>query len=207
MIDTLLFIRHAETDFAGRFCGYSDPPVNERGLRQIEKLIETLRTESIGAMSIDAVYASDLSRSLTTADAIGRAFGLSPIKVPELREIGFGEWEGLSWPEIESRDQVYARRWSEAYPNLPAPSGEPFETFQSRVLSEVKRLIATTSHRCAAVVTHAGIMRVVLRSLCGLEEQEAWERTKVYCAFFRYQPSKTFRITVEETYTFLGENL
>jgi broad specificity phosphatase PhoE len=186
MIETLLFIRHAETDFAGRFCGHSDPPVNQRGLRQIEELIEALKIESVGAGSIDAIYTSDLSRTLATADAIGRLFGLSPIKVPGLREIGFGEWEGLSWAEIESRDPVYARQWSEAYPNLPAPGGEGFEAFQSRVLSEVNRLLAM-SHRCAAVVTHAGVMRVVLRSLCGLEEQEAWERTKAYCSVCRYQ--------------------
>jgi broad specificity phosphatase PhoE len=181
--DTLLFIRHAETDLAGRFCGHSDPPVNKNGLRQIEELIERLRTESI-----DAIYASDLSRSLTTADAIGKAFALSPIKVPQLREIDFGEWEGLSWQEIESRDRAYARRWSEAYPDLPAPGGELFDAFQSRVLNVVQHLLAMTSQTCVAVVTHAGVMRVVLRSLCGLEEQEAWERTKTYCGFFRYQP-------------------
>jgi broad specificity phosphatase PhoE len=199
MIETLLFIRHAETDFAGRFCGHSDPPINDRGLRQIEEFIETLKTESI-----DAVYASDLTRAMTTADAIGRVFGLSTIKVPELREIGFGDWEGLSWQEIEARDQVYARRWSEAYPDLPAPGGEPFEAFQSRVLREVKHLLEITSQRCAAVVTHAGVMRIVLRSLCGLEEREAWERTKGYCCVVRYQPP---RITIKETYTVGGKNL
>jgi broad specificity phosphatase PhoE len=185
MTDTLLFIRHAETDLAGRFCGHSDPPVNEHGLRQVEELIERLRTESI-----DAIYASDLSRSLTTAHAIGRAFALSPIPVPELREIDFGQWEGLSWQEIEGRDRIYACRWSKAYPDLPAPGGERFGAFESRVLSALKHLLAITSHRCAAVVTHAGVMRVVLRSLCGLEEQEAWERTKAYCGYFRYQPNR-----------------
>jgi broad specificity phosphatase PhoE len=183
MTDTLLFIRHAETDLAGRFCGHSDPQVNQRGRRQIEELVETIKTESV-----DAVYTSDLSRSLATADAIGKAFGLSPIKIPELREIDFGEWERLSWQEIASRDRNYATRWAEAYPDLPAPGGELFDVFQSRVLSVVKHLFAMTPQRCAAVVTHAGVMRVVLQSLCGLEEQEAWERTKAYCAFFRYQP-------------------
>lgn len=185
MTGTLLFIRHAETDLAGRFCGHSDPPVNNLGLRQIEELIERLKTESI-----DAVYASDLSRSLTTANAIGRAFALSPIKIPELREIDFGQWEGLSWQEIEGRDRIYACRWSGAYPDLPAPDGELLDAFQSRVLGVVKHLLAITSHRCAAVVTHAGVMRVVLRSLCGLDDQEAWERTKTYCGLFRYQPKK-----------------
>ncbi len=184
-MDTVLFIRHAETDLAGRFCGRSDPPVNKRGLGQIEELLEMLRAESM-----DAVYTSDLSRSLTTAEAIGRAFGLSPIPILELREIGFGEWEGLSWPEVESRDRAYARRWSEAYPDLPAPGGEPFDAFQSRVLMAIDRLIAVPSQRCAAVVTHAGVMRVVLRSLCGLHEQEAWERTRAYCGFFCYQPGR-----------------
>jgi broad specificity phosphatase PhoE len=185
VIDTLIFIRHAETDFAGRFCGHLDPPVNKQGLLQIGELIETLKTEPI-----DAVYSSDLSRSLNTADAIGKVFGLTPIKVPELREISFGEWEGLSWPEIESRDRAYARRWSESYPNLPAPGGELFSAFQSRVLNFVKHLLATTLQRCAAVITHAGVMRVILRSLHGLDEQAAWEQTRTYCSFFRYQPGK-----------------
>jgi broad specificity phosphatase PhoE len=182
-MDTLLFIRHAETDLAGRFCGHLDPPVNQRGLRQIEELLVTLRTESI-----DAIYASDLSRSITTAEAIGGIFRLRPVKVPGLREMDFGEWEGLSWPEIESRDRDYAHRWSEAYPELPAPGGEAFATFQSRVLTAVDCVLAAGAQRCAALVTHAGVMRVVLRSLCGLDEQEAWERTKAYCGFFRYQP-------------------
>ena len=181
-MDTLLFIRHAETDLSGRFCGHSDPPVNKRGRRQIEALLKTLNTESI-----DAVYTSNLSRAFTTADAIGRSIGLSPITVPGLREIDFGEWEGLCWKEIESRDQSYARRWSEAYPSLPAPGGEEFDNFQSRVLSEIDHLLAQRTGKSAAVITHAGVMRVVLRSLCGLDEASTWERTKVYCCSFRYE--------------------
>ncbi len=184
-MQTLLFIRHAETGLAGRFCGQSDPPVNEQGFRQIEELLKALKNESI-----DAIYASDLSRALTTAHAIGRKFDLSPIAVPALREIGFGEWEGLSWAEIESRDPGYARQWSEAYPNLTVPGGEPFDAFQSRVLAEIDRLRVISSLKCAAVVTHAGVLRVVLRSLCGLDEQQAWQRTKAYCGFFRYQSGR-----------------
>jgi len=92
MRNTLLFIRHAETEMAGRFCGHSDPPVNGRGHRQIEALLDVLRDESI-----DAIYTSDLERSLTTAKAIAERFQLSTIAVPGLREIYFGDWEGLSW--------------------------------------------------------------------------------------------------------------
>jgi broad specificity phosphatase PhoE len=184
-MDTLLFIRHAETDLAGRFCGHSNPRVNERGHRQIEELLKALEGEWI-----DGIYTSDLHRAMTTANAIGRTLGLLPAPIPGLREIGFGDWEGLSWKEIECRDPAYAQQWSEQYPNLPAPGGEPFEAFQARVLTEVKHLLAVSFHRSAAVITHAGVMRVVLRSLCGLEEAEAWERTREYCSFFRYQSGR-----------------
>jgi broad specificity phosphatase PhoE len=181
-MDTLLFVRHAETDLAGRFCGHSDPPLNERGYRQIENLLKALGTELI-----DVVYTSDLTRAFATADAIGKTVGLLPIVVPGLREIDFGEWEGMSWEEVESRDQNYARAWSQSYPNVTAPQGERFETFQSRVLTEVERLLAVSSHKSAVVVTHGGVMRVVLRSLCGVDEQKAWDRTREYCGVFRYR--------------------
>ena len=182
-MESLLFIRHAETDLAGRFCGHSDPPINERGYRQIEELLETLDTESI-----DAIYSSDLSRASATANAIGRTIGLTPIVVPTLREMNFGVWEGLSWDEIEARDQTYARRWSNSYPDIPAPGGETFAAFQSRVLTEVRRILALASRKSAVVVTHAGVMRVVLQLLCDLDEKSAWERTSAYCGSFRYHP-------------------
>jgi alpha-ribazole phosphatase len=183
VIDTLVFIRHAETDLAGRFCGHANPPVNEQGLRQIEGLLETLKSEPM-----DAIYTSDLSRALTTAQAIAQPSQLSPIACPTLREIYFGEWETLSWAEIEARDAPYARRWIENYPHLPAPGGEPMEIFRSRVLARVQQLSAIGSHKRAAVVTHAGVLRVVLSALCGLTDTEAWEQTKAYCSIVRYSP-------------------
>jgi alpha-ribazole phosphatase/probable phosphoglycerate mutase len=183
---TLLFIRHAETDMAGTFCGHSDPPVNQRGCAQIEELLGTLADESVGA-----IYSSDLARARTTANAIGIAFRLSPIAMPALREIGFGEWEGLSWQQIEARDAVYARRWSEAYPHMPAPGGESFEAFRARVTGAVEHLLSLADGSKIAVVTHAGVMRVALRVFCGLDEKEAWEQTKSYCGFFRYTHEET----------------
>jgi broad specificity phosphatase PhoE len=182
-VGTLFFIRHAETEQAGRFCGHLDPPINEKGRRQIEQLLESLKDEII-----HAAYSSDLARSICTAQAVGTAFGLSPVVLPDLREIGFGEWEGMSWQEIESRYPDYARRWSEKYPTLPAPGGEEFTSFQSRVLRRVEAIVAEAGPENAAVITHAGVMRVVLRSLCGFDEEQAWERTRNYCAVFRYQP-------------------
>jgi alpha-ribazole phosphatase len=179
----LLLIRHAETDMAGIFCGHSDPELNTRGCVQLAGLISRLRMDQIGV-----VYTSDLRRAYTTGTAIAEAFGADCHVRRALREINFGQWEGIAWSEIERRDSAYARRWVEEYPNLPAPDGESFHDFEQRVLDEVRilSLKAEAAGCTIAVVTHAGVLRAVLCALQGCTEEDAWEQTKSYCSVVRH---------------------
>jgi broad specificity phosphatase PhoE len=172
------FIRHAETEMAGRFCGHTDPALSARGRAQLGPLVQRLSAEKI-----EHVYSSDLRRAIRTAEAIAEG----PIELrPALREISFGHWEGLTWEEIEERDPEYATKWMDAYPHLPAPAGEKFEVFEARVLEEVN-LLLTRDPGPIAVVAHAGVLRVVLRHLCGCTESEAWKQTQTYCCVVRYE--------------------
>ena len=131
----LIFIRHADTDMAGTFCGHSDPELNARGWVRLREIVE-----SLGGIQIDAVYSSDLRRAHSTARAIASAFGVECVVRPALREIYFGQWEGLTWEEIERRDPGYAKRWLDGYPDLSAPDGEMFGDFERRVLDEARAL-------------------------------------------------------------------
>ena len=182
-MNELLFIRHAETDMAGTFCGHSDPELNERGRAQLGDLINKLRAEEIGV-----VYASDLRRAHRMGMAIAEALDVDCHVRSALREINFGRWEGISWKEIERRDDAYARRWIAEYPHLPAPDGESFHDFEKRVLDEVTFLsLETEGADCrVAVVTHAGVLRTVLCALHGCSEDTAWERTRAYCSVVRH---------------------
>jgi alpha-ribazole phosphatase len=179
----ILFIRHAETDMAGTFCGLSDPELNTRGYVQLEELIDKLRTEDIGA-----VYTSDLRRSHVTGMAVAKAFGVDCHERHALREISFGQWEGLTWEQIERRNQAYARHWITDYPRLPAPDGENICDFERRVLREMKFMFmeAENKGRSIAVITHAGVLRTVLCKLLDCSEEEAWNRTRSYCSIVRY---------------------
>jgi len=174
-----VFIRHAETDLAGTFCGHSDPPINSRGYAQIERMISRHPSETF-----DAIYTSDLRRAVETATPLAQALGLQVIISTQLREIHFGDWEGLTWAEIEQRDPSYARRWMEAFPTLSAPNGEALAHFEQRVLEEVERLQSLAEDKRIAVVTHAGVMRVVLQKLLGYSQQRAWDLTHGYCSSF-----------------------
>jgi alpha-ribazole phosphatase len=190
----LLFIRHAETDMAGAFCGHSDPELNTRGRAQLGELINRLRTEKIAV-----VYTSDLRRAHTTGMAIAEAFDVDCHVRSALREINFGQWEGLRWKEIERRDDAYSRRWFAEYPRLPAPDGESFPDFERRVLDEVKFLSSEAAADCRiAVVTHAGVLRTVLRALHGCSEDNAWEQAKSYCSIVRHTSAASCSVQTVE---------
>jgi alpha-ribazole phosphatase len=177
----VLFIRHAETEMAGRFCGHSDPELNAQGRTQLTSLAHQLSAEPI-----DTVYSSDLRRASATAHAIAAVREIPQVVRPALREIDFGQWEGLSWEQIEQMDPEYARTWVARYPHLPAPSGETFHAFETRVLREVNHLL-DANRGPIAVVTHGGVLRAVLRHLCGCSDEEAWQQTQAYCSIVRYE--------------------
>ena len=178
---SLVFIRHAETDLAGTFCGHSNPSINVRGRKQVSNLIATPNFQSF-----DAIYSSDLLRALETARALAHTSNLPIETNAKLREIFFGEWESLTWAEIEERDADLARRWIQKFPTLSAPNGEDYTDFEARVLEVCDQLLALGKGGRVAVITHGGVMRVALRHLLGYNEQEAWELTKAYCSSFVY---------------------
>lgn len=174
----LVFIRHAATDFAGTFCGQIDPPLNAAGELQLAALAQRSELEGIGA-----VYSSDLHRARATAAAIAKKHSLGVMEEAALREIAFGDWEGLRWEQVEAADAAFARRWSDAFPQIPAPGGEPYAAFRTRVLSAVHRLRQQAMQR-VAIVTHAGVLRLILQDCGGFDAARAWEITRAYGACF-----------------------
>ena len=84
---TIYLIRHAEAEgnIFRRAHGWYDSSVTRNGLRQIEALKK--RFENV---PVDAVYASDLIRTCTTAGAVYRPKGLALHREPRFREVGMG---------------------------------------------------------------------------------------------------------------------
>ena len=181
----ILLIRHPETDLAGTFCGHSDPRINAAGQAQVEVLLKSLESEPL-----EAVYASDLRRAETLARAIAAAHHIPCIVRPALREIHFGEWESLTWAEIEQRQPEQAAAWLANYPHQCAPRGETFGDFQARVLDAFDGILAAPEGR-VAIVTHAGVLRTILTLRGNVDEQTAWTLTKPYCSVIRYAPNVT----------------
>ena len=190
----LLLIRHAETDMTGRFCGHSDPELNERGHQQLAGVLDRL-----SEYAIRRIYTSDLRRARQTAEAIASHFEIGFEVRPGLREIQFGQWEGLSWSEIEACDPVLAKIWAERYPNSTAPGGEPLQQFERRVRAESAFLFAAATECPIAVVAHAGFMRVLLTMFYGVPEEEALKLTKEYGSVVALDTNLIRKFTVAES--------
>ena len=95
--------------------------------------------EELVDQHIDAVYASDLARAHETATALATAKEVPLCSPSGLREINFGDWEGLRWNEVETSDAQFAERWLGEYPSLAAPNGEAVHAFEARVMATFKR--------------------------------------------------------------------
>ena len=101
----IYLIRHGETEWnrAGRMQGQLDSPLTERGQTQARAVGETLAELTGGGDGL-AMVASPLGRTMATATLIAEALGAKDIAADErLMEMSWGDWDGLTHPEIEAR--------------------------------------------------------------------------------------------------------
>jgi broad specificity phosphatase PhoE len=157
----LVCVRHGRTAWNAqrRFQGRTDVPLDEEGRAQARALAAHL-----GGERFDVAIASDLTRAAQTAAAIGAACGVRVEPEPRLREMRFGVWEGLTWPEIVERDPLLADRdWTAHRSYVPA-GGETFEEVSARIRPVLDELSARLEpDGRALLVSHAGIMHALVR--------------------------------------------
>ncbi|HZP03513.1 MAG TPA: histidine phosphatase family protein [Terracidiphilus sp.] len=172
---TFVFIRHAQTAMAGRFCGQSDPELDAAGTIQLAHVVQ-----NVARLGIQRIVSSDLRRASQTAQTISQHLGLRVEFRPALREIHFGLWEGLSWAEIEAQFPGDAQSWIQEFPMQPAPRGERYADFTERIDDEFDSLLSAPDNPATAVVTHRGVMRYALTRFFGLSEEDASTQTDSY---------------------------
>lgn len=168
----LFLVRHGNTELnsAERYWGSSDVKLGEDGIRQADCLRRRLADEKI-----DAVYSSNLSRAAQTAEIIANGHRRDVITCAELREINFGELEGLTFSEISQRYPEIARMWIERSPGLKYPGGESVSELSERVSQFLERLKKHTPEQTILIVAHAGVLRTLICHLLGISQEHRWQ--------------------------------
>lgn len=156
---TIYLIRHAQAEgnLYRRCQGQYDSLVTPNGYRQIDALERRFRDSHF-----DAVYSSDLFRTMTTAGAIYRPRGLSLRTDPRLREIGTGCWEDHPWGDLLHRDARSLLSFWRCDPAWQVPGSETFPALQSRVCGAVERIASAHPGQTVAVVAHGTAIRSAL---------------------------------------------
>jgi probable phosphoglycerate mutase len=172
----LVFLRHGETDWnaEGRLQGRQDIPLNAKGCRQAEKAGRIVaRILGPGALSAPdlAFLCSPMIRARQTMEIARAAMGL-PVHDyaldERLVELTFGEWEGLTWPEVKAREPA-AASWREGDKwRFTPPKGESYAMLAERLEPWVASLEGD-----AVVVSHGGVARALMAMLAGMPEERA----------------------------------
>ncbi len=168
----LLLVRHGATEFNSsmRFTGHSQLPLNDVGSRQADKLAGRLAGEEI-----DVACTSDLRRAMDTTEAACRGREIEVLTCPELREIDYGDCEGLTFKEIAIRFPDVVEPWLGYSPDLTFPGGEKLAGFIERVGGFLERLESNPQWRTVLLVSHGGVIRVLLCRLLGLSSDHWWQ--------------------------------
>ena len=167
----LLLVRHGQTDWnlAHRFQGHGDVPLNEAGLQQAKALKDHLSGEAI-----DLIYSSDLRRASETAKIISNG-KLELQTDSRLREVNFGDWDGLAYDEIKEKYRDVLSAWeNDVYKNAP-PNGETLEQLVTRSQSILHDLIAIHSDKTILIVAHGGVLQVLICLALNLNPTMYWQ--------------------------------
>jgi probable phosphoglycerate mutase len=165
---TIYFVRHGETEWnaAGRFQGWRDIPLNARGRVQAARagvILGDLMARGAHDPARLGYVASPLGRARETMELMRAALGVPPASYradERLREIGYGEWEGLTVAEMEAaHPAVFAARKADKW-QVAAPGGETYAAIALRLKDWIASLTQDT-----VAVAHSGTARALMVAL------------------------------------------
>jgi alpha-ribazole phosphatase len=152
-------IRHGEPveDARQRCYGSLDVGLSDNGRAQMGQVAEYLKAEPLAV-----IYTSPRSRSVESAHILAAVQSCPVAVVPDLREIDFGDFEGLRYEEIEARYPDVYRQWMETPTEVRFPNGETFSEMRGRILSAFETIQREREGQTVAIVSHGGVNRILI---------------------------------------------
>ena len=153
----LYLVRHGQTvtNLAGRWTGWYDAPLTEKGKEDARRVRGFL-----SSIPFDKVYTSDLSRARDTA--LLALPGCTPEQTPLLREIHVGSYENRPFTILTPETHAYTSEFG--YEHL---GGESYRTFTERVRSFLA-LVEERGDGCVAAFTHGGLLHCMMEIMVGV---------------------------------------
>ncbi len=190
---TITLVRHGEVDEAFHRCynGHNDIALSPKGQEEALELAQHLKEKSF-----DAIYSSDLRRCQETLKPIINQLNLSTsttvipaeagmtaiptLLTKELREKSWGRHEGMTFDAIVERDGLVYEHFEQW---INALDGEPYDAYIERIQHFFTQTLPQTGYNSVLVVTHAGVIRVLMHILKEITLEEAFSIDFPYSAY------------------------
>ena len=166
---TVYLIRHAEAEgnIYRRCHGQYDALLTTRAIDQLPYL-----ADRFDEIELDAVYASDLYRARHTAKAIADRQDLKVRIRRDLREIAVGEWEDMTWADLQVHHPEAYAVWTRRPWECEIPGAEGVMETGRRVYRALQELARRHDGKSIAVVSHGTAIRGVLTLACGIKPEQ-----------------------------------
>jgi probable phosphoglycerate mutase len=197
----LYMLRHGETawNLERRMQGRRDSTLTPRGREQAAAMGRALAAELAREPGPTIFLRSPLGRARETALIVGSALGLDPGEwrdEPRLAELGYGDWEGFTWSEIEVDHPEALARWRADPEGFCPPGGETHHELRRRSAGLLAEIAASSVR--TVIVSH-GVSGAVVRGLhLGLDARAMFVLEKPQDAFFRLLDGREERILAAE---------
>ncbi len=158
---TVDVLRHGALEGGVRYRGCTEAALTRAGRAAMDAVWQRVRAH------VEVIASSPLSRCLDPARDWAREAGVPIVVTPDLREMAYGAWENLTHEEIEARFPGWLARWRKHPVGMRIPGAETVEAFARRVTETWHRLLVEHAGRHLLLVTHSGVMRVILAHALG----------------------------------------
>jgi probable phosphoglycerate mutase len=151
-------VRHGATAWTseGRYQGRADLPLSGQGFTELDRLVEIVRSRGV-----TKVVASPLLRARQSAAYLSQQAGLPAPRIDQnLIEIDYGNWEGLTQPEVKAKWPALLRQWKQAPQTVCFPGGESLADVSLRVRAALASCECGGRADVVILVTHAVWMKL-----------------------------------------------
>ena len=178
----ITLVRHGEVDEAYHSCynGHIDISLSKKGHEQAKALAEHFQFEEF-----DAVFCSDLKRCKETLEAF--TLQSRPVFTKALREKSWGRHEGMSYDEIVQKEEFNYENFEQW---VSALDGEAYEEYIQRVKNFFTGFLPANPYENILIITHAGVVRVLMHILQGISLEEAFSTKFSYANYLVLETSK-----------------
>lgn len=170
-------LRHGQTQAGSGFFGSTDTPLSEAGWRQM--------WDQVAEHEWDVIVSSPLLRCRAFAERLRQQRELPLQLEPAFQELHFGDWEGQTAAQVyEHSPELLAAFWQDPYALTPAHA-ESMQHFSDRVLSALQRLQCSYAGQRVLLISHAGVMRLLLARAQGLPAAQLLQVPVDYASLHR----------------------